>query len=115
MRKVSPERPKADRPVGGKEDLRGKAAPTKGKEKKKSKKKALKESKAVKENGAQGEGKAVAGLTSNQGKQAAPDLLSNPEAKGWGLVASNQVEQESMTRSQTTPRGECSGQKMLDS
>jgi hypothetical protein len=57
MRKTSPERPKADRPMGGKEDSRGKAAPTKGKDKKKSKKKALKESKAVEEDGAQGEGK----------------------------------------------------------
>ncbi len=115
MRKASPEWLKADRPTGGKEDLRGKAASTKGKEKKRSKKKALKEGKAVKENGAQGEGKGAAGPASNQEKQTAPDLLGNPVAKGRGLVAGDRVEEEPVTRSQTTSRGECSGQKMPDS
>jgi hypothetical protein len=69
----------------------------------------------VEGDGAQEEGKNTAGLTSNQGKQAAPDLLSNPEAKGRGLVAGNREKEESVTRSKTTPRGECSGQKMPDS
>jgi hypothetical protein len=115
MRKDSPERPKVDQLMGGKENMTSEAASAKGKDKKKSKKKALKESKVVKENGAQGEGKSAAGLTSKQGKQAAPDLLSNPEAKGRGLVAGDRVEEESMTRSTTTSRGECSGQKMPDS
>jgi hypothetical protein len=115
MRKASPERPKADQPLEGKEDLKGKAASTKGKDKKKGKKKALKGSRAVEGDGAQGEGRSAAGLTSNQGKQVAPDPLSNPEAKGRGLVAGNREEEESVTRSKTTPRGECSGQKMPDS
>jgi hypothetical protein len=115
MRKASSEQPKADRPVEGKEDLKGKAASAKGKEKKKSKKKALKEGKAVKEYGAREEGKGAACPTSNQEKQTAPDLLSNPEAKGRGLVAGNRVEEEPATGSQTTSRGECSGQKMPDS
>jgi hypothetical protein len=99
----------------GKEDLRGKAAPAKGKDKKKSKKKFLKVNKAVAESEAQGEEKSAAGLTSSQGKLAAPDLRSNPEAKGRGLVAGEQAEEESTRRSKTTPRGECSGQKMPDS
>ncbi len=115
MRKAPPERPKADWPTGGKEDLKGKAAPAKGKDKKKSKKKALKENKAVAESGAQGEEKSAAGLTSNQGKQAAPDLLSNPEAKGRGLVTGERAEEEPMTRSKMTSRGECSRQKMPES
>jgi hypothetical protein len=96
MRKALPERPKADRPTGGKEDLKGKAAPAKGKDKKKSKKKALKENKAVAVSGARGEEKSTAGLTSNQRKQAAPDLLSNPEAKGNGLVTGERAEEESI-------------------
>jgi hypothetical protein len=69
----------------------------------------------VGEDGAQGKGRGAAGLTSNQGRQAAPDLLSNPEAKGRGLVAGDREKEESVTRSKTTPRGECSGQKMPDS
>ncbi len=115
MRKALPERPKADWLIGGKEDSRGKTAPARGKDKEKNKKKALKENKAVAESGAQREEKSAAGLTNNQGKQAAPDLLSNPEAKGRGLVTGNQTEEEPMPRSKTTPRGECSGQKMPDS
>jgi hypothetical protein len=115
MRKASPERPKADWPMESKEDLRGKAAPAKGKDKKKSKKKALKENKAVAESEVSGEEKSVAGPTSSQGRQGAPDLLSNPEAKGRGLVAGEWAEEESMRRSKTTPRGECSGQKVPDS
>jgi hypothetical protein len=115
MRKASPERPKADRPMEGREDLRGKAVPAEGKDKKKSKKKALKENKAVAESEVQRKEKSAAGPTSSQGKQAAPDLLSNPEAKGRGLVTGERAEEESTRRSKTTPRGECSGQKMPDS
>jgi hypothetical protein len=113
MRKGLPEKPEADQPTEGKEDLKGKAASTRSKNKKKGRKKALKESKA--EAGLQGAGKSAAGPISNQGKQAAPDLLSNPEAKGRGLVTGNREEEESATRLETTPRGECSGQKMPDS
>ncbi len=67
----------------GKEDLRGKAAHAKGKDKRKSKKKALKENKAVAESEAQGEEKSAAGPTSSQRKQAAPNLLSN-QGQGSG-------------------------------
>jgi hypothetical protein len=115
MRKASPERPKADQLIEGEEDSRGKTAPAKGKDKKKNRKKALKESKAVAESGAQREEKSVAGLANNQGKQAAPNLLSNPEAKGRGLTTGNRSEEESVPRSKTTSRGECSGQKMPES
>ncbi len=87
MRKELPGKPKANQPMEAKEDLKSKAASTRGKDKKKDRKKALKESKAGA--GVQGAGKSVADLTSNQGKQAAPDLLSNPEAKGRGLVTSS--------------------------
>jgi hypothetical protein len=84
MRKELPEKPKADQPMEAKEDLKGKAASTRGKDKKKDRKKALKESKAGA--GVQGAGKSAADPTSNQGKQAAPNLISDPEAKGRGLV-----------------------------
>jgi hypothetical protein len=115
MRKVSPERPIVDRLVGGKEDSRGKTVPARGKDKKKNKKKALKENKVVVESGAQREEKSTAGLTSNQEKQAAPDLLSNQEARGRGVITGDRTEEEPMPRSKTTPRGECSGQKKPDS
>ncbi len=113
MRKALPEEPKADQPTEGKGDLKGKAAPPRGKDKKKGRKKAPKESKA--KAGVQGAGKSAADPTSNQGKQAAPDLLSNPEAKDRGLVTGNREEEESATRSKTTPRGECYRQKTPDS
>jgi hypothetical protein len=77
---ASPERPKADQPVGSKEDPKGKAAPAKGKDKKKNRKKALKGNKVAAKGGAQKEEGSTASLISKQGKQAAPDLLSNPEA-----------------------------------
>ncbi len=98
--------------------MRGEAAPTQGKEKKRNKKKekkALKKGKAAKEDGGQRGGKGAAGLPSNPEKQTAPDFLSNPEAKGRGLVAGDRVEGEPVTRTQTTSRGECSRQKMPDS
>ncbi len=84
MRKTSPERPKADRLVEGKEDPRGKATSAKGKEMKRNKKKekkALKKDKVAKGGDGQGGGKGAAGLTSNPEKQTALDLLNNPEAK----------------------------------
>jgi hypothetical protein len=109
MRKGTPKKPKADQPMEAKEDLKSKAASTRGKDKKKDRKKALKESKTGA--GVQGVMKSTADPTSNQGKQAAPDILSNPEAKGRGLVTGSREEEEPATRSKTTPRGECSGQK----
>jgi hypothetical protein len=114
MRKASPERTKADRLVGGKEDSRDKPAPVKGKEKKKNKKKVPKGNKVAVRNGAQKE-ESTASLTSKQEKQAAPDLLSNPEAKGRGVINDDRPETESMPRLKTTSRGECSGQKKPDS
>jgi hypothetical protein len=94
MRKASPERPKVDRLTGDEEDPGGKTAPARGKDKKKNRKKALKEKKAVAESGAQREEKSGAGLVSNQEKRAAPDLLSNPEAKGRGLTTGNRAGEE---------------------
>jgi hypothetical protein len=99
---------KADQLVRSKED-------PKGKEKKRNKKKALKGNKVAVKSGAQEEGESTASLTSKQGKQAAPDLLSNPEAKGRGLVNDERTETESMPRSKKSSRGECSGQKKPDS
>ncbi len=101
MRKASPERPKADQLVGSKEDPKGNTAPAKGKEKKKNKKKALKGNKVAVKSGAQKEEESTASLTSKQGKWAAPDLLSNPEAKGRGLINDDRTETESMSRSKT--------------
>jgi hypothetical protein len=115
MRKASLERPKADQLIGGKEDSGGKPAPARGKNKKKNKKKTLKENEAVAGGGARREEKSTAGPTNNQGKQAAPDPLSNPEAKGRGLINGERTEEEPMSRSKTTPRRECSGQKTPDS
>ncbi len=118
MRRASPERPKAGQPVEGRENSRNEAASAKGKEKKRNKKKekkALKKSKAVKGASEREGEKGAAGLTSNLEKQTALDLLNNPEAKGRGLVADNREEKEQVTRSQTTSRGECSGQKTPES
>jgi hypothetical protein len=57
----------------------------------------------------------VAGLTSNLEKQSALNLLNNPEAKGRGLAADNREKKKQVAGSQTTSRGECSGQKMPES
>jgi hypothetical protein len=54
-------------------------------------------------------------LASKQEKQVAPDLLSNPEAKGRVLINNDRTETESMPGLKTTSRGECSGQKKPDS
>jgi hypothetical protein len=102
MRKDLPGEPKAGQSVEVKEDLKGKTASARGKDKKKDRKKALKESKA--EAGMQGAGKSAAVPTSSQGKQVAPDLLSNPEAKCRGLVTDSQEEEKTAARSATTPR-----------
>ncbi len=118
MRKASLERPKAGQPVEGRENSRGEAASARGKEMKRNKKKekkALKKSKAVKGDGEQRGEKGAAGLTSNPEKRTALDLLDNPEAKGRGLIASDRDKEEPATRSQTTSRGECFGQKTPDS
>jgi hypothetical protein len=103
---------------GGQEELKGKVASAKNrktKRDKKKEKKALKKGKAAKEKGKQGGDEDAAGLTSNPEKRTAPDLLNNPEAKGRGLIAGDREEEEPVTRSQTTSRGECSGQKAPDS
>jgi hypothetical protein len=118
MRKASPERPEAGRSVEGREGSKGKATSAKGKEMKKSKKKekkTLKKSNAAKEDGEQEGEKNAAGLASSPEKRTAPDPLSNPEAKGRGLIAGDREEEKPATSSQTTSRGECSGQKTPDS
>ncbi len=118
MRKASPERFKAGRLVEGMESSRSEAASAKSQEKrrnKKKEKKALKKGKAAKGASERGGEEKVAGLTSNTEKQSALDLLTNPEAKGRGLVADNRGKKEQVTGSQMASRGECSGQKMPES
>ncbi len=118
MRKALPERPEAGRSMEDKESSRSKAASAKSKKTKRDKKKekkALKKNKAAEEESKKGGGEGAAGLTSNPEKRTAPDPLHNPEAKGRGLVAGNRGKEEAVTRSRTTPRGECSGQKTPDS
>jgi hypothetical protein len=117
MRKASPEQPKAGQPVEGREDSRSEAASAKGKEMKKNKrkeKKALKKSKAAKGDGGRKGEKGAADLTNKPEKQATLDLLSNPEATGRGLTASDREKKEPVTRPRTTSSGECSGQMLPD-
>jgi hypothetical protein len=83
--------------------------------KKKNKKKAPKGDTSAVKSGAQKGEEIGVNLTSKQEKRAAPDLLSNPEAKGRGLINDDRTETEPMPGSKTTSRGECSGQKKLDS
>jgi hypothetical protein len=113
MRKESPKKPKEGRPAEATEDRKGKTSSARVKDKKKDRKKAHKESKAG--TSRQEAEKNAAGPAGHQEKPAAPDLLSNPEAKGMGLVTGHPEEEEPAARSRTTPRGECSGQKMPDS
>ncbi len=129
MRETSPGEPsptsgKPDQLTGKKEDSKSKTAPAKGKGKKKSKKKAPKGDKrdGVAANQPKGrktseqkEEESTASRTSKQGKPTAPDPLSNPEARGRGLISNNRTATESRSRSTTTSRGECSGQKKPDS
>ncbi len=118
MRKASPERPKAGQPAQGIKNSKNEAASAKGQEKRRNKKKerkALRKSKAAEGASGQEGVKGTAGPTSNPEKQSALDLLNNPEAKGRGLVADNREEQEQVTGSQTTSRGECSGRKTPES
>ncbi len=117
MRKASPERPKAGQPVENRDNSKDEAAYAKGKEKKgnkKKEKKALKKSKVAKEASGQEKKEGAAGLPSSPEKQAALDLLNNPEAKGRGLVAGHREKKEQVTRPQATSGGECSGQKTPD-
>jgi hypothetical protein len=92
MRKESPEKPKEDRPAEATEDRKGKAASAKGKDKKKDRKKTHKEGRA--RISGQEAGKSAAGPAGNLGKPSAPDLLSNPEAKGRGLITGRQEEEK---------------------
>ncbi len=118
MRKASPERPKAGQLAKGIKNSKNEAASTKNQEKRRNKKKerkALKKSKEA-EGASEQEGKkGTAGLTSSLKKQSALDLLNNPEAKGRGLGVDNREEKEQVAGSQTTSRGECSGQKTPES
>jgi rubredoxin len=118
MRKASPERPKTGQPAENRDNPRDEAAVARGREKKRSKKKGKKASgknKTEKEAGKQGRKEGATGQTSELEKQAALDLLNNPEAKGRGLVDGNREKKEQATGSQATSRGECSGRKMPDS
>jgi hypothetical protein len=118
MRRASPERPKAGQPAESIKDSRNEAASTRGQEKKKNRKKekkALKKSKAAMGASKQEGEKRTAGTTSDREKPSALNLLTNPEAKGRGLIADSREKKEQVAGSQTTPRGECSGQKTPDS
>jgi hypothetical protein len=118
MRRTSPERPEAGQPAGSAEDSKNEAASGRSQEKRRSKKKekrALKKSKAAKEASKQGGAKGTTGPTDNTVRPSAPDLLNNPEAKGRGLAANNRENEEQVAESQTTSRGECSGQKTPES
>jgi hypothetical protein len=121
MRETPAEEPRAtssgtNQPVEG-EDPRGKTAPTKGKGRKKGKKKALKGSGEAatqpegEKAGRKEDGESKASQNSKQGEATAPDPLTNPEAKGRGLIGSGQAVMESGARSTTTSRGEFSGQE----
>ncbi len=119
--KLNPASSKTDQLAGNKEDSKSKTALVKGKGKKKDKKKAPKgggvaatqpEGRKI---GVQKEEESTASRTSKQGKPTAPDPLSNPEAKGRGLVSDNRTVTEARSRSTTTSRGECSGQEKPDS
>jgi hypothetical protein len=117
----SPATSRTDQPAGGKEDPRGKTALAKGKGKKKGKKKALKGDKVAAtlpeggKSGGQKEEESTVSWTIKQGKPTAPNPLSNPEARGRGLVGDNQTVMESRSRSTTTSRGECSRQEKPES
>jgi hypothetical protein len=126
MREASPGEPKSassemDQPAGKKEDTRGKTAPAKGKGKKKGKKKALKggSEAATRPEGektsAQKEGESTVSWSGKQERTTPSDPLTNPEARGRGLVGCSQTVTGSGTRPTTTSRGECSGQKKPDS
>ncbi len=112
---------KLDQSAGNREESRDKTAPTKGKGKKKAKKKALRGVGVAAtqpeggKSGVQKEEESTASQTGKQGKPTAPDPLSNPEAKGRGLVSDNRVVTETKSRPTTTLRGECSGQEKPDS
>jgi hypothetical protein len=117
MGTVPSERPLASQPAKDKDDVKSKAVTVKSKEKKRSKKKekkALEESKTVKEVSEQEKKGRTSGQASELGKQMAPDLADNPEAKGRGLTSGNHDKKEQVTGPQATSGGECSGQKTPD-
>ncbi len=115
MREVLPGKPKTDQPAGGEEDPKSKTALARRKVKKKNKKKDFKGNKVAIEDGVQKEEESTVSPTDKQMKQAAPDLLINPEAKGRGLINDDRTATEPRSRSTTTARGECSGQEKPDS
>jgi hypothetical protein len=110
-----------NQPAGKKEDSRCKTAPAKGREKKKGKTKALKgggeaATQPEKEKtGVQKAGESMASQSGKQGAITAPDPLTNPEAKGRGLIGSSQTVTGPGARPTMTSRGECSGQEKPDS
>ncbi len=117
MREVSPERPKASQPSESKDKFKSETASARGKEKKRNKrkeKKALEKGKAEKEASRQEKKERAVNQVSRPERQAAPDLVNNPEAKGRGLVDGNREKKEQVTGPQATSGGECSGQKTPD-
>jgi hypothetical protein len=111
----------ASQPAKDGKNPKGKTTPAKGKEKKKAKKEALKESRretAQSEGGRTGAQKKKETSTGRVGEPrgaAAPDPLTNPEARNRGLISDDRPAEEPESRSTTTSRGECSGQKKPDS
>jgi hypothetical protein len=112
--KSTPASSKTNQLAGSKADSESKTTPVKSKGKKKNKKKSPKEDGVAatqpegRKIGVQKGEESTASRTSKHGKPTAPDPLSNPEAKGRGLVSDNRTVAESKSRSTTTSRGECS-------
>jgi hypothetical protein len=110
-----------NQPAGNKENSKSKTVPAKGNGKKKGKTKSPKGGKEAttqpgkEKNGIQKAGESVASQAGKQGAVMAPDPLTNPEAKGRGLIGSSQTAKGPGARPTTTSRGECSGQEKPDS
>ncbi len=108
MRKASPERPRPSTTT------KSKAASTKGKKGRSKEKKVRGKSPAGGVAGGKtGEERAVK-LAGGVERQVASDLTNNPEAKGRGLVKSDQKKEKQATKSPATSGGECFGQKTPD-
>jgi hypothetical protein len=126
MRKASPgginsASSEMSQPARSKEDSKNKAAPAKGKGKKKGKTKSPKGGDEAttqprkEKTGVQKAGESVAEQSGKQGTVTVPDPLTNPEAKGRGLIGSDQAAKGSGAKPTTTSRGECSEQEKPDS
>ncbi len=108
MRRASPERPRESL------STKSKATSTKGKKNRSKEKKVRGKSLAGRIAGGEAKGERTVSLASGMGRQIAPDLAHNPEAKGRGLAEDDQQREKQATRPPVTSGGECSGQKTPD-